>query len=642
MMVALYNCITVPLIVTFEVKEVTWITVINNFADAAFMVDIGLNFFTTYINSIGEEVTDLRKIALHYLRLMFWIDLVSAVPFDLLLLIFSSSLPVPDAVNLTDMIELVRVFRLNRMIRFLRSNCESKSQVRLLIMLTYLMLWIHFAGCAWYSLARLNGDWSPVPTWAYGDYDIYSKYLMTRYIYSVYHGMWCLRGNELGTRDSTMAAAGGFLMIFGAMITAILFGEIAVIMTVLTRRSTQFQNTIENGFMTANELQLPSTLTTKILDYVTSSKAQLSMQNEFDYFSRLISPSLQSQVSSCLYGPLLEKNAALASSPQAAQVIIKRLKQRLFKPEEVVVTEGTVSDSMYFVLRGELSVWVSDPLKESKLICYLGEGAHFGEVGLVYKTLRTAAVISQDFSTVAQLMETDFNEVTTKFPVLIESLRKATDLYEDPWKLYIIEGFTQAAYYKYLPRSTMQECVYLAEVEWIKPGDYLFRPGDKADRAYLVTEGLLELSFTFNDVNLHRLKRTNHILKIEHTPPLQRRRYSAIEFSDWDVDLVSCSLKSCYEVMPLINDTGVVGSKLYGESHEVPLKPLGEYPQEVILEQFEGGVLLNSNLLIMFCTNCSARPRNSPRSTASAVHWSMNSQSGTLASTTALLVGRRS
>jgi CRP-like cAMP-binding protein len=471
-------------------------------------------------------------------------------------------------------------------------------------------------------LAKLNGDWSPVPTWAYGDYDIYSKDLMTRYIYSVYHGMWCLRGNELGPRDSTMAAAGGFLMIFGAMITAILFGEIAVIMTVLTRRSTQFQNTIENGFMTANELQLPSTLTTKILDYVTSSKAQLSMQNEFDYFSRLISPSLQSQVSSCLYGPLLEKNAALASSPQAAQVIIKRLKQRLFKPEEVVVTEGTVSDSMYFVLRGELSVWVSDPLKESKLICYLGEGAHFGEVGLVYKTLRTAAVISQDFSTVAQLMETDFNEVTTKFPVLIESLRKATDLYEDPWKLYIIEGFTQAAYYKYLPRSTMQECVYLAEVEWIKPGDYLFRPGDKADRAYLVTEGLLELSFTFNDVNLHRLKRTNHILKIEHTPPLQRRRYSAIEFSDWDVDLVSCSLKSCYEVMPLINDTGVVGSKLYGESHEVPLKPLGEYPQEVILEQFEGGVLLNSNLLIMDCTHelqCKAKKLTKVYSISSAL-----------------------
>jgi hypothetical protein len=149
MMVALYNCITVPLIVTFEVREATWITVINNFADVAFIVDIGLNFFTTYINSIGEEVTDLRKIALHYLRLMFWIDLVSAIPFDLLLLIFSSSLPVPDAVNLTDMLKLVRVFRLNRMIRFLRSNGESKSQVRLLIMLTYLMLWIHFAGCAW-------------------------------------------------------------------------------------------------------------------------------------------------------------------------------------------------------------------------------------------------------------------------------------------------------------------------------------------------------------------------------------------------------------------------------------------------------------------------------------------------------------
>lgn len=49
------------------------------------MVDIVINFRTTYVNHNDEVVSHPGKIALHYLRGWFLIDVVAAIPFDLLL-----------------------------------------------------------------------------------------------------------------------------------------------------------------------------------------------------------------------------------------------------------------------------------------------------------------------------------------------------------------------------------------------------------------------------------------------------------------------------------------------------------------------------------------------------------------------------
>lgn len=53
--------------------------------DVTFIIDILINFRTTYVNAADEVESDPAKIAMHYLRGWFVIDLVAAIPFDLLL-----------------------------------------------------------------------------------------------------------------------------------------------------------------------------------------------------------------------------------------------------------------------------------------------------------------------------------------------------------------------------------------------------------------------------------------------------------------------------------------------------------------------------------------------------------------------------
>jgi len=61
------------------------LTVIDLVVDVMFIVDILINFRTTYVNKNDEVVSHPGKIAVHYFKGWFLIDVVAAIPFDLLL-----------------------------------------------------------------------------------------------------------------------------------------------------------------------------------------------------------------------------------------------------------------------------------------------------------------------------------------------------------------------------------------------------------------------------------------------------------------------------------------------------------------------------------------------------------------------------
>ena len=59
--------------------------IIDLIVDVMFLIDILINFRTTYVNKNDEVVSEPGKIAVHYFKGWFLIDVVAAIPFDLLL-----------------------------------------------------------------------------------------------------------------------------------------------------------------------------------------------------------------------------------------------------------------------------------------------------------------------------------------------------------------------------------------------------------------------------------------------------------------------------------------------------------------------------------------------------------------------------
>ncbi|RWS23806.1 potassium voltage-gated channel subfamily H member 6-like isoform X2 [Leptotrombidium deliense] len=64
--------------------------VIDIVVDIMFIIDIIINFRTTYISGTDEVVSAPVKIAIHYLRGWFIIDVVAAIPFDVIFLIYGA------------------------------------------------------------------------------------------------------------------------------------------------------------------------------------------------------------------------------------------------------------------------------------------------------------------------------------------------------------------------------------------------------------------------------------------------------------------------------------------------------------------------------------------------------------------------
>jgi hypothetical protein len=62
------------------------LAIIDLIVDVTFIIDIIINFRTTYVNKNDQVVAQSGKIALHYFKGWFLIDVVAAIPFDLMLL----------------------------------------------------------------------------------------------------------------------------------------------------------------------------------------------------------------------------------------------------------------------------------------------------------------------------------------------------------------------------------------------------------------------------------------------------------------------------------------------------------------------------------------------------------------------------
>lgn len=58
--------------------------VVDSIVDVIFLVDIVLNFHTTFVGPAGEVISDPKLIRMNYLKTWFVIDLLSCLPYDVI------------------------------------------------------------------------------------------------------------------------------------------------------------------------------------------------------------------------------------------------------------------------------------------------------------------------------------------------------------------------------------------------------------------------------------------------------------------------------------------------------------------------------------------------------------------------------
>ena len=597
-LLALYTCASVPFILAYRIANVKELVIAQSVVDFVFGIDICLNFFTTYLNAKGKEILKRRKIVLKYLKGSFWLDIAATIPIDNVLIFLYPDNTACKLLLLTDMLRIRRILSLPTMVRYTRVQDEVKAFLRLLVIITYLLLISHLFGCFWFGVVATDTDaWLPVPDFLTGETKVFEDDLWGQYSMVFYHSIWLLVGGEVGARSERTALCAAAMITVGTVITAMLFGEMEVIASSLNRRQTQFQEVFDSAITTIKGMKLPPKTVNRILDYITSSQSQHTAQEEYETFMKFVSPSLLREATAALYTPIITSNQVLNNDERVQKFLQQTMRTRFTQPEEEIISEGAVGDALFLVLNGKFSVLVVDRYKTKHQVKHLEPGALFGEIALVYNTVRTSTVLSIGYSIVAQLLKRDFERLVNLFPQLLLKLREHAYSYTDPWKDFIQETLLTIPFITNFPDYSINELPYLMEFRKLEKGTYLFKPGDKCLELYLVAEGLVEVAVTLNEKSLHIVK--NKILpdkQREPEPKVQRRRISVVDYAVYDVGKESIfRLKPKTEIVPIFKNNKLVGAITRNEELPHSTYVLGDYPQEIVIEELGPGTVIGSH-----------------------------------------------
>ena len=129
---------------------------------AIFVVDIFVNFNLAYFDDQDKVVYDRRSIARHYLKRMFWVDLIGVFPFYPVALAISGQMGQDNTT--TQYLSMLRLFKMVRLHRvellFLILQYSTKiSLMSLTLMRNFsaALVWTHLGACVMYFIARQYG-----------------------------------------------------------------------------------------------------------------------------------------------------------------------------------------------------------------------------------------------------------------------------------------------------------------------------------------------------------------------------------------------------------------------------------------------------------------------------------------------------
>ncbi|XP_060785332.1 potassium voltage-gated channel subfamily H member 3 [Neoarius graeffei] len=178
-----YVAVTVPYNVCFTVvgarDDVTprSPSVSDILVEILFMLDILLNFRTTFVSTSGQVVYDARSICVHYVTTWLFVDLIAALPFDLL---YAFNVSVYFGVHL---LKTVRLLRLLRLLQKLERYSQYSAVVLTLLMSMFALL-AHWMACVWYFIGRSEIENNTPGSWDIGWLHELAKRLDTPYFLS--------------------------------------------------------------------------------------------------------------------------------------------------------------------------------------------------------------------------------------------------------------------------------------------------------------------------------------------------------------------------------------------------------------------------------------------------------------------------
>jgi CRP-like cAMP-binding protein/cytochrome P450 len=184
-------------------------------------------------------------------------------------------------------------------------------------------------------------------------------------------------------------------------------------------------------------------------------------------------------------------SALVDLTPEGRDRVFAGLEELSFGAGETIFNQGDPPDRFYVVRRGEVEVWIADDGAPPRRIARLGPGDHFGEIGILQNTGRTATVRAATRTTVLALGRDAFNELVVEADVTRQEM---VDLMH---RRAMANSLARAL--PGLDPAALRRLAAVMQTRVIAEGEAIVRQGDPAEAFYVLARGRVEIAVSAED-----------------------------------------------------------------------------------------------------------------------------------------------
>lgn len=391
-----YTAILVPYNVSFKTRQnnVAWL-VVDSIVDVIFLVDIVLNFHTTFVGPAGEVISDPKLIRMNYLKTWFVIDLLSCLPYD----VINAFENVDEGISsLFSSLKVVRLLRLGRVARKLDHYIEYGAAVLVLLVCVF-GLAAHWMACIWYSIGDyeiFDEDTKTIRnnSWLYQlALDIGTPYQFNGsgsgkweggpsknsvYISSLYFTMTSLTsvgfGNIAPSTDIEKIFAVAIMMI-GSLLYATIFGNVTTIFQQMYANTNRYHEMLNSVRDFLKLYQVPKGLSERVMDYIVSTWS-MSRGIDTEKVLQICPKDMRADICVHLNRKVFKEHPAFRlASDGCLRALAMEFQTVHCAPGDLIYHAGESVDSLCFVVSGSLEV-----IQDDEVVAILGKGDVFGDV----------------------------------------------------------------------------------------------------------------------------------------------------------------------------------------------------------------------------------------------------------------------
>eukprot|EP00111_Clytia_hemisphaerica_P021477 TCONS_00063185-protein len=390
-------------------------------SDTLCMVDIILNFRTGYHLRKEKHEFELghKKIAIHYLKTWFTLDLISSLPLHYILLAVSGqnvTLGLKGAsralkfLKVAKLLNLLKLLRLSRIIRGIAQYeevyCVTTGFIRYIKLVCMMLMVAHWNGCLHFLVPMLQDF--PEKCWVQ-ECKIVNEPWYVQYgwaLFKTLSHMLCIGYGRYIPALLDEALITIFSMVTGATFYALFIAHSMAFIIQRDSSKSTYQEKIKQIEEYMHHRNVPPEIKKRISNYFEHKYHQGRFFDEQAIMS-VIGKPLREEIVHHTCKDLVESVPFLkAASPHFVTAVLDRLTFDVYLSGDAVIKEGTTGDEMFFVRKGCLDVSV-----KGRLIYQLKGGEYFGDICML--TDDTKHIITVEARTTCDLFSLSYKTLAT-------------------------------------------------------------------------------------------------------------------------------------------------------------------------------------------------------------------------------------